>query len=693
MQYRFYLDGNLLQTEPEGWPDFVTAMKADDEFRAIFLAQTATLTFWGDGKDYLKTKFDADDVCALVELVVEYACNGNAFEEMLRGNIFITSLNFQGAGVKTKIHDDSFFAKIYNNKSIRAYLDTARSKTGETITATPQKLTLTFDPCPSAACAGFKDIPSYKIFDCFRYIIDFMTDGEVDFSSDAFDVGGEWEGHTITTGLFLRDPGNLEKRAIPFISFQEIFIEVNKKYNIGMDIEHVGNTPVLRIEPFDYFSDTAVSVILPSPSDVKIYTDISKLYAKVEIGSSETLEFDDCTTGNKATFPENADYATFKQEEFPLLTKCNDDKTLNLVSSWIISSNVIQNTVIGGDDSHDEQIFFIEAIRDDATHHTAVQTDIFNDGNCYYNAFYMNQNVLSRWNDALPSQVQVIIGSINNTFEAWRDNTSAEIQLSVPSPTYTSLTTDGFGNALEIFEDDYIIGADGGVQTGGPNNYGATVNPVVQVPQGSAVGATESLYIVPTNGSYSFRAFLSLIDVRRNVTFPVFSDMDVTININHYDSGGNLVLTYSDTATFTVNWFTPQTLSHFLDTGVFAATAGDYVSVTYNITGSMAGAAIIFFKINGGQGNDTGFTCYFSQGFGGTLTQDLNNDYPNILMEFEYPLTWQQFQAIKANTKKKIAFDWCAKDYHAAIHDIQFNHHDNSKLILKISKNGYRNNP
>src|SRR4029079_13153030 len=114
-----------------------------------------------------------------------------------------------------------------------------------------------------------------------------------------------------------------DKKNIPYISFLELFTECNKKYNLGIAIEYSGATPILRIEPYDYFFASTASVILPNPSGVKISTDISKLYAKVKIGSTKTEPTQDCTQQNPALFPESVDFVGFREEEFPLLTQCN----------------------------------------------------------------------------------------------------------------------------------------------------------------------------------------------------------------------------------------------------------------------------------------------------------------------------------------------------------------------------------
>lgn len=690
--YRFYLDGNLLVDEPLGWKELTTAIRSYDEIRGVLITQDVTLSFRGDGYTYLKGIFDSDQVCALSSIVIEYNCNNAGYEEVFRGTVFITSLSFENEVVKTKLEDDSFFARINNNKNIKAYLDVARSKSEVTITpVTPIDLTM-FNVC---TCADEPDTrKAYKIFDSFQYLIQFMTDGIMDFASDYFDVGGEAEGHVIQIGLALRDINyTTDKKNIPYISFFELFTECNKKYNLAIGIEYSGSTPILRIEPYDYFFASTASIVLPNPSGVKISTDISKLYANVKIGSTKIEPTQDCTQQNPALFPENTDFVGFREEEFPLLTQCNTDTTLNLVSSWVISSNVIQH-ILTDDPSYDEDMVFIQADRIDATNHTATQNDVFNDGGCYYNNFYSNANVLLRWNTALPNNVQVILGSTNNTFEAFRRATSSAITVMGAGNSYVTSTVDADGNLIEPYNDDWEFGYDGcNLPCASPNNYGNGTT------TGTDVSTADSRYTVPNSGSYRFYADVLLVDCF--VLFgslPPFvipsANVDVTITIHHYSSLNVLIQDYSATFSDLFTLIVQQSGSA-VSTGLISCTAGDYLLVSYDVTiTSLQNATGITFRIGGeNEGYATIFNCPFSQGFGGILTRVVNTDFRNIQFDFNYPLSYANYKALKADTKKFVQFNHCNRTYTGYIKDISYKPHNNSKLTLLTSKNGYRNNP
>lgn len=684
--YRFYLDGNLLADEPAGWKELTTAIRSYDELRGVLITQDVTLSFIGDGYTYLKGIFDSDQVCVLSTISIEYNCNNAGYEEVFRGTVFITSLSFENEVVKSKLEDDSFFARINNNKNIKAYLTVPLSKSGTVIPALSTFQLEMFDPC---GCSAVPDLRGfYTIFSAMRYLVRFMSDGTMDLVSDAFGFGGIWGGHGIQTGWALRDPTETDLATVPYISFQEIFTQVNKKYNIGMSIEMIGGIPTMRIEPYDYFFTNSSSVVLPNPSGVKISTDISKLYARVKVGSDKVEPFQDCTQGNPASFPENTDFVGPKEEEFPLVTQCNTDTVLDLVSSWVISSNVIQH-ILTDDPSYDKDIIFIEAT--EGSPYVAVQTDVFNDGGCFYNYFYNNDNTLQRWNSALPNNVTAILGSTNNTFVAYRRNSSATITITGLT-SYTTPTVDGNGNLIEPYNDDWEAGFDGcQLPCASPNNYGnGTVT-------GTDVTTANSRYTVLNNGNYRFQADVQLSNFK--VTNPQFGGavaaIDLTVIIHHFDVTNALIQTYPNTFSALI-FILPQVLPVGSSTPIIACTAGDYLLVSYQFTITALEACTgVQFIFDGEEeaGNVTEFACTFSQGFGGVLTQVTNTNFRNIQFDFNYPLSFANYKEIKADTKKFIQFNYCGKNYTGYIKDISYKPHNNSKLTLLTSKNGYRNTP
>lgn len=685
MMYRFYLDG-ILVDEPTGWKELVTTFKYYDEVRGVLLTQDVTLGFVGTGYTYLKNIFDSSSVCSLIELVIQYNCSGN-YEEIFKGTIFITSCSFQDNVCKTKVEDDSFFAKINNNKSIKAYVDVARSKNDVTITAATSVVLNMFNPC---TCLTYPvQRVGWRIEDCFRYIISFMSDGEVDFISDYFSTGTGAD-HLIAVGEKLRNPANVEKSTIPFFSFQEILGETNKKYNLGIDIELIGGRPTVRIEEQNYFRTQTTGITLANPSNIKISADLSQLYAKIDIGSSDIEMEQACTSTFPASFDEGIDYMGFKQETFPLLTECNIDTTLNLVSSWVISSNVIQ-VVLASSPDYDTKIFFIEAVFN-AGEYDAVQTDILTDGGCFYNGFYTNFQTIQRWNDSLPASVLIIFSAVvNNNFAAVRG--------------FNTNVSGNYNTIQERHSNDYSGGANPFVPAMDPaNNYGNGT------PQFTPVTQPNSYFTVPLgwNGAYNFRALIQLINILKPGTgLSTFQAvMTITITINTYDDNTFASLIDSVSTTATINLFNQVLIAvpPFVQvvTPVYNLVFGNVARVNYDITivnNNFADNTVTTYTIWGDPNpltyppGKSYFKTDQTPGYGGSITVGQGESFPNLVFDFEYPITFEQFKILKADTKKFIQFNHCGRNYRAWIKEIKYNHHKNSKLILITNKNEYRNNP
>ena len=194
MGVRISLDGILLADTPEGWNDATIKSKRDNVVKGLFVNYTTDLTFWGDGFDYLDGVLD-DDYCTTVDILIESDdCNAGEYVVEFIGIIQLTQMttyNVNQRIIETKVLDQSYDAKIDNNKSIKSFVDVGTSKNGEAIVPVTSNSIAFFDP--SADFVTFlPDLrEGYRVYDCFRFIIDYMTDGSVDFKSDIFD-GDYW---------------------------------------------------------------------------------------------------------------------------------------------------------------------------------------------------------------------------------------------------------------------------------------------------------------------------------------------------------------------------------------------------------------------------------------------------------------------------------------------------------------------
>ena len=343
---KIYLDGTLVDN-PINWDELQSTLRRDDDFNSIFLTQESSLTFGGDGYEYLYSKL-TDSFCNVVELYVLDDCGGNNHVEILKGSVFVSDCTFneKNCTVSTRVEDNSFYKSINNNKSIKFSPFTDRTKNAEVLnTATTYNLDVYSVVNPATLMRG--NCQAVTVHEAFRTIISFMSDNTVGFTSSTFDVGGEWEGLCITSGYQLRTAQN---NPFPQFTFEELYNEIRSRIPIGIKVNDPYGSPIIQIESAEYFFNSSVSDYFNDIYEIITSVDQDKLYAIIKIGSTivdDTLVY---------PFPEDIALFGFKQESFFISGECNIDTTLELINDWILSSNIIQKAV-AGDQTYDDNLF------------------------------------------------------------------------------------------------------------------------------------------------------------------------------------------------------------------------------------------------------------------------------------------------------------------------------------------------
>lgn len=355
MAIRITLDSTVLNNTPIGWDKAKIKSKVDKTIKGLFIEYTTDLEFWGDGFDYIDAVME-DGYCDTISVLIETNdCNTSVWEEEFVGIIQITQLSEYDVDkriIKTKILDESFDAKIDNNKSLKAFVDVPLSKNGDTIAAvTPIDIEFFL---PTATFPTYLATPrqGYRVYDCFRFIIDYMTDGNVDFVSDIFST--DYYDWMLFNGKEVRvGNGNGDKLEV---SFKELLVELDKKTNLSFAIEPSSGYSQfqLRLEPTDYFEQESEILTLDNVLGIMMTFNRDTLYSHVDIGSKD---FDDYVL---LSYPP-INFKAFKEENYTILGQCNIDKGLNLVSTYIIDTNVIEKLLTTGssDTKYDKKTFLV----------------------------------------------------------------------------------------------------------------------------------------------------------------------------------------------------------------------------------------------------------------------------------------------------------------------------------------------
>lgn len=447
MKYKYYLDGNLI-SEPMGWDKFVTEIKRDKEMKSIMVTRDLSLTFGAHEYDYFTTKIDSVGYCAESEILIYRTSDETNWDLFHKGNIYLTDISFDEKRKEctAKIQDDSFYSYINNNFSVGGYIYSDKSKNGVTIIPpTPEYVKFTelstgnFIP---ANTAGF-EYKCYFVYDVFKYLIDFITDGKVQFQSQTFDVGGIYHNYVITTGYVLRysvqngwngaiNPAGVNQSqfnsSFPQINLKDFFDEMHKRFNLIYWIENSGVNPIIRIE-----SEQFARTINPTPLanvyiDELIHeVDNEFLYSNVAMGSGATEEQTPFTL-----FPQTLNLVGFKDEEFAVTGQCNLDNTLQLKSNYIHDTNVIQDCTEQGwasvfTNEYDNELFvinveFVTQVIGGVTFtwwQAVVSNWLSNTTPIYYNEQLNNFNIIQRFFNGIPTALAQYTGLGDNTFKAY----------------------------------------------------------------------------------------------------------------------------------------------------------------------------------------------------------------------------------------------------------------------------------
>lgn len=635
---KFKLDGIEVVT-PDGWKELKTTIRRDDLFNAILVFQDGELEFTGDGYDYLLTKLE-EDFCNVVELTVFDKCNTDDYTMILKGKIFITDCKFneRTCRVAVKVEDNSFYASINNNKNIKTSPFTDKTKNAESLTiATTYNLDIY---SVSANTLVRSNAQAVTVYEAFRVLVDFMTDGRVTFESTTFGIGGEWEGLCITNGYQLR---TATSATFGQFSFQDLFSEVSARIPIGMRIINPYTNPTLQIEARDIIYNTSVIHDFSNVYEVETTVDQNRLYSAISFKTGQTNG--DLTL----PFPEDITFFGFKEEEFFITGECNLDNPLELFNDWILSSNVIQ-AVVNGDQGSDSDFFLIDSTLVDASNGRTTNTDYLQTGSFYYNERLTNSQAAIRYIGFVPNSIASYLSVTGTgTFHAY-----------LPSDinhTATVAPDNDDYNPLALSAEDFDVSGDYNTAT-----YRFTA-------PDSGVFQFDTNILLEANGSgvgsatAYFQAYLR-----------IFNSSGVIQNVG--ESFGGIV--------YGVRMFTATT---FL-TGVPYVGIG--VGGSYNFTGTanvvmrQGDYAILRFSKVGTTGDidytiqsgvdTTYFKCLDNTLGGGVFQTGDPSTYPVLLHRFDYPISRGEFQSIVEGSSSLMTFNMEGRAVRKAwIKEIVFN--------------------
>ncbi|MBK9526715.1 MAG: hypothetical protein IPO39_18875 [Bacteroidetes bacterium] len=307
MIYRALLDG-VVRDEPQGWDTLIDSFKRDYNLRGIVSTKDGQFVFQGDGYRYLNDLALNSSGTSKVDLIIERSDDdGNSFIEDYKGTIFIADCEFNEGTreARCKIQDDSYYARINNNKSIGVFLYGSRSKNNVAITPctvyTIKYFTVTTGAYITQTFNGGYTGAAFKSFDVLRYMIEWMTDKNVGFASSIFDTGGELENWMVTHGRAIQLADQAAPGSAPCdqtvwetnwdkVKWDDVFKNHSNRFNLWWTIEYTTGVPVFRLEKESYFRATDTVHYAFDVDTIKTKINSALFYAKVQFGQGEMLE-------------------------------------------------------------------------------------------------------------------------------------------------------------------------------------------------------------------------------------------------------------------------------------------------------------------------------------------------------------------------------------------------------------------
>lgn len=549
------IDGNAVE-EPRGVPDFSDEIARDVKERIIGTRYKASLTFTGSGYAYLQSVYESGGYCGTVEYEARVWCGGVQYVA-IKGEINLAECKFNETKceVEADIADDGVGARVVNNKDIPVSPTAEATKNDVALTPVPPIDLYVFDPAAAAGTWIATERRAWDWFAALQHAVLYISDNETSIVSDWYTALPVDERYAILEGFELRTASGSNPRVT--YTFKELFDEIGKKHNLWIAVERdVSGVPYLRIEPESYFYGSTGTIQHTDIQDLVRTTDLDRLYAKVSVGSDTFIK--ELSGGLSLPF---LVLRGFTKEEFHFSGTCNTDESLDLVSKWVIDTNVIEDAVVNGNDEYDDDLFIVQY---NSATGNATKGDYLTPGtNPYlYNEQLQNSLVLGRYD--LPSSVGAFFNSTAASFQAER--TSADPVEFYPLPAGLSSL------AIVRYDNDYTA----------PNNDATNAwgNGTVQ---GNPVSQANSRYTATAQAYFEFDVSV-VWRITQNVPLVVgiqraYKSIRIVVQVEHYNAANVLIGTPQGLPASTYeyvpgNYVASGTIGLSMD-------VGDYAQVRY----------------------------------------------------------------------------------------------------------------
>lgn len=414
---QFEIDGNSY-SDPENWQDVSERVYFSPDVLGYLYEVNGTLLFSGDAYNYLRGVFFSNG-CSVVPCVITID------DRPINVNVFLNDVvwSLDDCTAQLEFVDNTYTSYIENNKEIKAYLNVGRSKNDVDITAYTTVTTgCTFKGYETAVDTDSTLREGIRLYDAFKFLIAFMSDGEMDFDSTYMTTESDPAQPTTNRNPTLFDLQEIREGggvAYPYISFQDLISDTFAMYNVHFGVEIQGNgRPLFRIEQPEYFRSSTSGITISNARGVTQQSDISKFYQLVKIGSADVLESHD--------YYDSIQLFSWNQEEYHLGGTCNNESILDIQNTTLISdTNIIQDALppASGGTSSESFDGSIAIVVLDGDNTTIVEPNPTNASFQNFNFLLKNDEILDRFYGAIPQSIFLFLGEGQNDARSEQQST------------------------------------------------------------------------------------------------------------------------------------------------------------------------------------------------------------------------------------------------------------------------------
>lgn len=333
--FQTYLNNQLVE-EPSNLDEFQIQQLRDTEKRMIRFNYTGNLDFVGAGYDILEELYFSDPQAETTVIIVD---NRKEPKIVCNGLIKISNctFNLNRKHVSCEVDDNTFQARVLTNYKTEFTVSTIRDAFGGTMTgAVPISIELV-NPETGVPLAANRNV--FDWFECMETAVRFVMGYDVPIVSSWWDSLPTNERYAIASGEHLRRGSASETR--PSTTFQELWEEMAKRYDLWMIFENPTSSPQIRIERRSYLHQNSVAFTMQAVADVERSINFDELYSQIKVGERAAIK------GIDDTYPwPYTQLISVVEESYNIESAASVDRNYDLSTNYISDTNVLFDVLV-----------------------------------------------------------------------------------------------------------------------------------------------------------------------------------------------------------------------------------------------------------------------------------------------------------------------------------------------------------